>query len=289
MKQPLFTGACTALVTPFWENSINYPMLQRLIERQIAAGISAIVLAGTTGEASTLSDQEKIQLIEAGKAYSAGRCLILAGTGSNNTEHTISLSLAAQRAGADALLIVSPYYNKATPEGLYAHYSAVAQKVSIPIVIYNVPSRTAVDIPVAVYQKLSQLPNIIGVKECTTDLSKITRIRSQCPKDFQIWTGNDELTVPAISLGCSGVISVSANICPSAIVAMCNAALQGDFKVAADIQTKMQKLNELLFCEVNPIPAKAAMKMIGFDCGPCRLPLTDPSGEHLRMLREFFS
>lgn len=289
MKQPLFTGACTALVTPFFENKINYPMLQQLLARQITAGVGAVVLAGTTGEAPTLSDEEKIDLFRKGKAYADNRCLVIAGTGSNCTQHAVELSQAAQEAGADALLVVSPYYNKATQDGLYAHYLSIAHAVTIPVIIYNVPSRTGVDIPVSVYRRLSRVPNIIGVKEASTDITKILKTRVACAPDFYIWSGNDDMTVPIISLGGQGVISVTSNVCPAEITAMCHAALDGDFDTAADLQCKLQPLSELLFCEVNPIPVKAAMKLIGYDCGSCRLPLTEPSKEAYGRLSSFFS
>ena len=277
MKHVLFTGACTALVTPFLKGEVNYPMVQQLIRRQTEAGIPAVVICGTTGESPTLSDAEKLELFRSAKKYARDSCLIIAGTGSNNTEHTIALSKAAEDAGADALLVVSPYYNKATPEGLITHYSAVAASVHIPVILYNVPSRTGVDIPVAVYQCLSQIPNIAGVKEASTDISKIARIRAACPDHFAVWSGNDDQTAAVISLGGSGVISVLSNILPEETQAMTQAALDGDFDTAADLQIRMLPLIEALFSEVSPIPVKAAMKLIGYDCGVCRLPLTSAS------------
>lgn len=284
MKKPLFSGACTALVTPFWSGSINYPMVERLLARQMEAGVSAVVLSGTTGESATLSDSEKLTLFHRAKAFTGPDCTILAGTGSNSTSHAVALSIAAQEAGADALLVVSPYYNKATPSGLIAHYLAISEAVRIPLVLYNVPSRTGVDIPISVYQELSQVPNIVGVKEATSDITKITKIRCACGADFSVWSGNDEMTVPVIALGGQGVISVASNVWPEEVCAMANAALDGDLDTAADLQCKMQELNELLFCQVNPIPVKAAMGMIGYDCGGCRLPLTNLEPEHFSKL-----
>ena len=184
MKNPQFTGVCTALVTPFLDGKVNYPMLDMLLRRQMDAGISAVVVAGTTGEAPTLSDDEKRELIQRAKDYAGDACVIIAGTGSNSTEHAIALSKDAEDAGADGLLVVSPYYNKTTPDGLVAHYTAIAHSVSIPVILYNVPSRTGVDIPVSVYRRLSAIPNIVGVKEAASDITKITRIRKECPKDF---------------------------------------------------------------------------------------------------------
>ena len=273
MKNVLFTGACTALVTPFLGGKINYPMLQQLLRRQIDAGIEAVVICGTTGESATLSDCEKLELFARAKEYAGDDCLIIAGSGSNCTEHAAALSRAAETAGADALLVVTPYYNKATPEGLTAHYAAVAGAVHIPVIAYNVPSRTGVDIPVETYQKLAKIPNMAGVKEASASISKIVRIRQACP-DFPIWSGNDDMAVAVMALGGQGVISVLSNVAPVETQAMVRAALAGDFDTAAALQTALLPLIELLFCEVNPIPVKAAMKCIGYDCGGCRLPLT---------------
>jgi len=289
MKKPLFTGVCTALVTPFLEDQVNYPMMEMLLRRQIEAGIPAVVVAGTTGEAPTLSDGEKLELIRRAKDYAGDACTILAGTGSNSTEHTVALSRAAEEAGADALLVVTPYYNKATPDGLVAHYAAIADSVRIPIILYNVPSRTGVDIPVSVYRRLSVIPNIAGVKEASTDITKIARIIHECPKDFYIWSGNDEQTVPAMALEAKGVVSVVSNLCPVETQRMAQAALDGDFDTAAAIQIQLLPLIDLLFCEVNPIPVKEAMDLIGYDCGPCRLPLTKLTRENRAKLMKYLT
>lgn len=284
MNKPLFTGACTALVTPFLNGEVNYPMLEQLLKRQMDAGIQAVVICGTTGESPTLSDDEKLTMFRRAKEYVGSDCIIIAGTGSNSTEHSIALSAAAQEIGADALLLVSPYYNKATPDGLYTHYSAIASSVHIPCILYNVPSRTGVDIPVSVYQRLSRIPNIAGVKEASTDIVKIARIRAACPQNFAIWSGNDDQVVPVMSLGGQGVISVLSNVAPVETQAMAQAALAGDFDTAAALQIRMLSLIEALFSEVNPIPVKAAMKLIGYDCGGCRLPLTDLTPENKKKL-----
>ena len=285
MRKPLFTGACTALVTPFINGEVNYPLMEQLLKRQINAGIPAVVIAGTTGESPTLTDIEKITLFQRCKEYAKNQCLIIAGTGSNNTAHSIELSIAAEEAGADALLVVSPYYNKATPDGIIMHYLAICKAVSIPVIIYNVPSRTGVDIPVSVYQQLSLVPNIAGVKEASSDITKITKIRNACGADFPIWSGDDDQVVPVISMGGQGVISVLSNIFPEETIAMCNAALDGDFDTASDLQCKFSPLTDTLFCEVNPIPVKEAMKVIGFDCGECRLPLCAMRSENLSKLK----
>lgn len=286
MKNALFTGVCTALVTPFLNGEVNYPMMEQLLRRQMDSGVKAVVICGTTGESPTLSDSEKLELFRRAKKYAGDRCLIIAGTGSNNTEHTVALSKAAEAAGVDALLVVSPYYNKATPEGLVTHYSAIAASVHIPIIAYNVPSRTGVDMPVSVYQCLSQLPNLAGVKEASSEISKIAKIRSACPDHFAVWSGNDDQTAAVISLGGCGIISVLSNILPVETQALAQAALDGDFDTAADLQIKLLPLTETLFAEVNPIPVKAALKIIGFDCGDCRLPLTAASATTVKKLKK---
>lgn len=289
MNQPLFTGVCTAMVTPFLNGKINYPLMKLLLQRQMDAGVKAVVISGTTGESATLSDSEKIELIRQSKAIAGKECTIIAGTGSNSTAHTIALSQSAEEAGADALLIVSPYYNKATPDGLFAHYLSVAHSVSIPIILYNVPSRTGVDIPVSVYKRLSRVPNIVGVKEASSDLSKICRIKNACSDGFSVWAGNDDLTVPVMAIGGRGVISAAANVCPEQMVAMTTAAINEDYESAGEIQCALQPLIDLLFCEVNPIPVKAAMSILGYDCGGCRLPLTDISADNFKKLKAYFA
>lgn len=288
MKTPLFQGACTALVTPFRNGKVNYSMLEILITRQLNAGIGNIVLCGTTGEAPTLSDEEKLNIFTHGK-MAAPKGMIICGTGSNDTRHTIALSRAAEDAGADALLVVSPYYNKATPNGLLEHYSAIAASVHIPIILYNVPSRTGLDIPVSVYKELSQIPNISGVKEASTDITKILKIRASCPADFFIWSGNDDMTVPIMSLGGSGVISVVSNVAPMEVQDMCLAALAGDFDTAAALQSELMPLTAALFSEVNPIPVKTAMSLIGYDCGFCRPPLSNPSNDTFEKLSKLLT
>lgn len=289
MCKPLFTGACTALVTPFLDGKVNYPMMEQLLRRQIEAGITAVVIAGTTGESPTLSDDEKIELFRRCKSYAGNACKIIAGTGTNSTEHAIALSVAAEEAGVDGLLVVSPYYNKSTPDGLFAHYLSIAHSVSLPVILYNVPSRTGVDIPVSVYQRLSKVPNIVGVKEASIDITKIARIRLACGQDFAVWSGNDDQIVPVMSLGGSGVISVLSNIYPTETRIMCQAALEGDYHTAAKLQLQFLPLVDLLFCEANPIPVKEALKCIGYDCGSCRLPLSKLTKEHKKQLEQYFA
>lgn len=289
MKNPVFSGVCTALVTPFLNGQINYPMAEMLLKRQLDNGINAVVVSGTTGESATLTDAEKMALCKRCKSYTGSNCTVIAGTGSNSTEHAIELSHMAERAGADALLIVTPYYNKTSPDGLICHFARIAESVELPIILYNVPSRTGMDIPVGVYRQLSAIPNIVGVKEAISDITKITRIRRACPNDFYIWTGNDDQIVPTISLGGQGVISVLSNVCPAETGYMAQKALAGDYESAGSMQCQMMKLIDLLFCEVNPIPVKEAMKLIGYDCGPCRLPLVQLSRVNRQKLEEYFT
>ena len=279
MTKPIFTGVCTALVTPFLENRLNTPMLRQLIRRQELAGTDALVICGTTGESAALTDAEKLELFRVSREAIPEGLPFIAGTGSNNTSHAVALSQAAQELGADALLVVSPYYNKATEDGLYRHYRHIAQAVSIPVILYNVPSRTGLDIPVSVYKKLAEIPNIAGVKEASSDIRKIAKIRQQCPRDFSVWCGNDDLAVPALSLGAAGLISVVSNVEPELTRAMVKAALDGDFDTASDLQCRLLPLMQALFREVNPVPVKEALKLIGLDCGSCRLPLGEASPE----------
>lgn len=281
---PLFRGTCTALVTPFRMDFIHTELYDQLLDRQLRAGVAALVVCGTTGESATMSDVEKLELIGHTVEYVKGRCKVIAGTGSNATAHAVSLSREAERLGADGLLLVTPYYNKATPQGLIAHYTAVADAVHIPCILYNVPSRTGVDIPVSVYRSLSEHPNIGGIKEAAGNISKIARIRSACP--LTIWSGNDSETVPIMALGGAGVISVLSNLYPETMVRLTDLCLAGRFREAGALQAALMPVMDAMFCEVNPIPVKAAMRLHGLDVGHCRLPLTDPTPEHLELLRK---
>lgn len=284
MKKPVFTGTCTALVTPFLGSSVNYEVLFSLLDRQIAANVDAVVLCGTTGEASTMSDEEQIEVIRRGSSYVAGRMTVIAGTGSNCTAHAVELSKAAEEAGADAVLVVTPYYNKATPKGLILHYTAIADAVGIPVIAYNVPSRTGVDIPLSVYEALSQHPNINGVKDASGNLGRISHAIGQLGEDFHVWSGNDDQNVPILALGGKGVISVLSNVCPAKVVQLVNACLKGNVQIGGALQNKLMPLIEALFCEVNPIPVKAAMERLGFQVGLPRLPLCPMIPEHLELL-----
>ena len=285
MKQPVFTGTCTAVVTPFTDRGVNYDVLAALLDRQLAAGVEAVVLCGTTGEAAAMTEAEQLAVIRWGADYLRGRMTVIAGTGSNCTAHAVDLSRAAEEAGADAVLVVTPYYNKATPRGLILHYTAVADAVGIPVIAYNVPSRTGVDLPLSVCEALSAHPNINGVKEASGDLAKISRILGRFGEDFHVWSGNDDQNVPILSLGGQGVISVLSNVCPGEVHDMVSAAHRGDFRAAAAEQNRLMPLIDALFCEVNPIPVKAALDLLGFDVGTPRLPLCPMEPEHLSRLR----
>lgn len=289
MKKKLFEGLCTALVTPFLDGKVNEPMLDILIRRQIQAGVDAIVLCGTTGESATLSDEEKLAIFRRGMKAADGACKIIAGTGSNDTLHAIELSRQAQRCGVDGLLVVTPYYNKATPAGLLKHYSAIAGSVTLPILAYNVPSRTGVDIPVSVCKELAKIPNIAGLKEANADIVKATRIVAECGSNLPVYSGNDDETVAVMAVGGVGVISVASNVSPLEMNAMVNAARNGDYDLAGLMQRKLLPLMDLMFCQVNPIPVKAAMKCIGYDVGGCRLPLDELTPENAQKMEAYFS
>ena len=285
MKNILFSGVCTALITPFRDNKVDFHKLEQLLERQIQHGIPAVCICGTTGEASTLSDEEKLSIIAHTVRFCKGRMKVIAGTGSNDTSHAASLSMMADTMGVDAVLCVTPYYNKTSPNGLIEHYTQIADRVHCPVILYNVPSRTGIDIPIAVYEKLAMYNNIVGVKEASTDIIKFTRIRHTCGDDFALWCGNDDAIVPTMSLGAKGVISVLSNLCPAETMAMANACQAEDFHTAALMQCQYTELIDALFCEVNPSPIKEAMNIAGFDVGKPRLPLCALTDEHCENLR----
>lgn len=286
MKRPVFTGLCTALVTPFRGDGVNYEMLEALIERQIRSGADAIVLAGTTGESPTLTDAEKLEIFRVGVNTAAGRTKIIAGTGSNSTAKAVDLSAKAAHIGVDAILAVTPYYNKSTQPGLLQYYTAVAEASGLPVIAYNVPSRTGVDIRVDTCRVLAEIPGIAGIKEASGDISKIGRILAACGDELPVYSGNDDQTVPVMALGGAGVISVASNVVPRPMKEMTDACLTGAYPKAAAIQRKLLKLMDLMFCQVNPIPVKAAMKLIGFDCGSCRPPLDGLPDEDVQKLRD---
>lgn len=287
MKQTIFTGSGVALITPFSEdNSVNYDKLSELIEYHIEHHTDALIVCGTTGEPATLSGQEHEQVLKFAVERAQGRIPIIAGTGSNDTAYAIHLSQYAEKIGADGLLLVTPYYNKTTQKGLIAHYTAIAESVTLPIILYNVPSRTGVNITPETLNVLADIPNIVAVKEASGDMGLAAKMIQLCGDRLNFYSGNDDLAVPMMSLGGIGVISVAANIIPEEIHNMCQLYLSGDVKKAAEIQLNYLDLINTLFCEVNPIPVKTAMNLLGFDVGALKLPLCDMTPEHLAKLEQ---
>ena len=279
-----FTGSAVALVTPFDGNKTNYDALGEHIEWHIANSTDAIVICGTTGEASTMPDEEHIAAIEYTVKKAAGRIKVIAGTGSNETAHAIVLSKEAEAVGADGLLQVTPYYNKASQKGLIAHFTAIANAVKIPIILYNVPSRTGVSISVPTLKELAKIENIVAIKEASGNISYTAQVAAQVP-ELYIYSGNDDMIVPVMSLGGKGVISVLANVCPKQTHDMCRAYLDGDCAKATRMQLEYLELCNKLFIEVNPIPVKTAMNLMGKNAGNLRLPLTDMEPANLESLK----
>ena len=286
MSEPVFAGACSAIITPFdHSGAVNYDLFGMLIDQQIEGGIDAICVCGTTGECSTLSIREHIAVVEYCVRRVNGRVKVIAGAGSNDTSAAIYLSRHAQDSGADALLHVTPYYNKASQTGLIKHYEAIADRVELPIILYNVPSRTGVSFTAETYRTLSQHPRINGVKEASGNFSLLAHTLSLCGDGFHVWSGNDDQVVPMMSLGAKGVISVVANLAPEVMVRMTHLCLEGRFREASALQLRYMDLIDALFLEVNPIPIKAAMHLAGYDVGPLRLPLCDMGDSHRQILR----
>ena len=287
MRTPVFTGSCPALVTPFDQNNIiNYDAFGKLIDAQIEAGVDAVCVCGTTGESATMSIREHIAAVEFCVKRVNHRVKVIAGAGSNDTSAAVYLSQHAQDSGADALLHVTPYYNKASQTGLIKHYEYIADRVELPIILYNVPSRTGVSFTAETYKVLSQNPKINGVKEASGNFSLLAHTRFLCGEDFYIWSGNDDQVVPMMALGAKGVISVASNIVPEVMVKMSHLCLENDFAAASELQIRYMDLIDALFTEVNPIPIKAAMNLLGQEAGPLRLPLCDISEKNLEVLRQ---
>ena len=287
MKKPVFVGAGCAIVTPFKDRdnlSVNYDKLGELIEFQIAGGTDAIVICGTTGESSTMPDEEHLSVIEYAIKKVGGRIPVVAGTGSNDTLHGINLSKRAEALGADALLQVTPYYNKTTQKGLIKHYSAIAENVKIPMILYNVPSRTGVNIAPETLRELSQIPNINGIKEC--NLSQVTETRALCGDNLNIYSGEDGQVTMMLGAGGKGVISVVSNIYPRVMHDMVTKYIAGDTAGSWDLQAQILPLVKALFCEVNPIPVKEALNILGFDVGGCRLPLCEMTEKNRAFLAD---
>ena len=285
MKTPVFTGSATALVTPYDENGINYDLLAKNIHRQAENGTSAIVVCATTGEAPVMSDAERMLLIGFCVREAAGQMKVIAGVGGNNTEKAIASAREAEVLGADAVLLTAPYYNKASREGLYQHFTHTADRTGLPLIVYNVPGRTAVQCDETLYARLAEHPRINGVKEASGDISLVSRTVRVCGDALTIWSGNDDQTLPMMSLGAKGVISVASNLVPKGMADLCTACLEGDFAAAQRLHDTYSELFELLFIEVNPIPVKAALQMIGLDSGIYRLPLCEMEVGHRELLQ----
>lgn len=284
VKVPVFKGSCTAIVTPFDEHGVDYERLKKNLEFQYENGTSAIVVCGTTGENATHTPNEHDELVRVTVRTVNGRMKVIAGIGSNNTENALRAAENAKYSGADSVLMVTPYYNKTTQKGLIEHFSYVADRVDIPMILYNVPSRTGIGISADTCKALSQHPNINGIKEASGDIALAAKIRSLCGDDLYIWSGNDDCTIPLMSLGALGVISVASNIVPGAVAKLCALCLEGSYAEATELYAKYASLFSALFIETNPIPVKAALKMMGMDSGILRLPLTEISQESFETL-----
>ncbi len=276
MREPLFTGSGVAIVTPFTNETVNFAALGRLLDFQLQNGTDAVIVCGTTGEATTMSYHERMRTIEFCVERVDGRVPVIAGSGSNATETAVTLSRDAERAGADGLLVVTPYYNKASQKGLIHHYNTIADAVDRPVILYDVPSRTGVTIAPETYAELAKHPNINGVKEAGGNFSNIQKTRNLCPADFSIWSGNDDETAAICMLGGRGVISVVANVLPAQMHRLTELCLANDYAAAGKLQLELKDFCDAMFCDVNPIPVKTALNLMGWEAGPLRLPLCEP-------------
>ena len=286
MKKCIFEGCATAIVTPMnADGSVNEQRFKDLVEQQISGGIDALVVCGTTGESAVLNHEEHVKVIELAVKQNAGRVPIIAGTGSNDTAYGVELSKDALALGADALLMVTPYYNKTSQAGLVAHYNYIADRVDAPIIVYNVPSRTGVNIKPETYLELSKHPNIVAAKEANGDISSVLKTISLCGDELTIYSGNDDQTVPMMALGAKGVISVISNLLPREFHNLAAACLAGDFKKATEMSVKYSDLMDYMFMDVNPIPVKEAMNLMGMEMGECRLPLVPMSDKNREILK----
>ena len=286
MRKPLFTGSGVAIVTPFTKDTVDLHTLGKLLDFQLENGTDAIIVCGTTGEATTMTYRERMRAIEFCVERVDGRVPVIAGSGSNSTEVAVALSKDAQRAGADGLLVVTPYYNKATQAGLVRHDQVIADAVDKPLIVYDVPSRTGVAIAPETYAELAKHPNINGIKEASGSLGNVQRTRNLCPEDFTIWSGNDDETAAICLAGGKGVISVVANILPAEMHAMVRLCLDNDFAAAGQLQLYLKDFCDTMFCEVNPIPVKTALSLLGWEVGPLRLPLCEPSKPNQERIRK---
>lgn len=285
MKDPVFTGAATAVVTPFRDGAIDFSALERILAQQLEADIQAIVVCGTTGEASTLTPEERTLLISRTVAFCGGRCKVIAGVGTNCTEQSVRYAKQAEKCGADALLAVTPYYNKCSQEGLAVHYFTIANATSLPLIVYNVPSRTGVNLSAETCARLSRHPRINGVKEASGNISQVAHIRALCADELNLWSGNDDQITATMALGGKGVISVLSNVRPHAAVRIAECCLNGDFTQAARLQCAYLPLIDALFSDVNPIAVKAALEELGLCSQELRLPLTPLCEEKRAALR----
>ncbi len=284
MKKTLFTGSCVALVTPFNNTGVDYTKLEELIEWQIKEGTDAILICGTTGEASTMPDEEHKEVIRFAVEKINKRVHVMAGAGSNDTRHAVKLSQYCEEVGVDSILSVTPYYNKTTQEGIYQHFRVIAESITIPMVLYNVPSRTNLNISPSTLKRLADIENIVAVKEC--NLLQAAEVLYLCGDKLDLYSGEDGNVVPLLALGGKGVISVIANIIPKDMHVMVKSFIDGDIKTSRDLQIKSVLLEKALFCETNPIPVKAAMNLMGINVGSCRLPLVDISESGMVQLKK---
>jgi len=290
MKKLIFKGSAVALVTPMnKDGSINYESLEKLIDYQIQNGTDAIVSCGTTGESATLSEKEHSEILKFTLKKVNGRIPVIAGTGSNNTQHALELSQNAEKLGCDALLIVTPYYNKASQKGIIEHYTYIAGRVNLPIITYTVPSRTGVNIKPETHFELSKHPNIVATKEASGNISDVAKIKSLCGDNLHIYSGNDDQIVPFLSLGAMGVISVFSNVCPKECHEITQTFFDGNIEKSREMFLHYLDLMNVLFCDVNPIPVKEALNLLGFDCGKCRLPLSSLNEENHKKLVEILN
>lgn len=285
-KTPIFTGSSTAIITPYREYGIDYKKLAELLDFQYNGGTSAIIVCGTTGENATQSQLEHDELVSFCCKYCAGRMKVVAGIGSNNTEHALENAEQAKAAGADGVLMITPYYNKTTQKGLVEHFFHVADRVDIPMIVYNVPSRTGIGIKPDTYKTLSKHPNINGIKEASGDIAEYSLTRSMCGDDLFFWSGNDSDTLPMMAMGALGVISVASNIIPDKVSKLCKICLTGDFKAASEYYFTLADFFSKLFVETNPIPVKTAMNLAGMDVGIFRLPLVEMYPANLEILKK---
>lgn len=285
MKTPLFQGSCTAIVTPYTEHGIDYERLEKNLDYQYENGTAAVVVCGTTGEAATQSENEHNELVRRTVLAVGGRMKVIAGVGGNNTLDALRYAENAKAAGADGILMVTPYYNKTSQRGLVEHFVYVADRVALPMILYNVPSRTGIGITAETYAALAEHPNINGVKEASGDFGLIYKTRSLCGDALNLWSGNDDNTLPMMAMGAKGVISVAGNIVPAAVAKLCALCLEGSYTEAMALFARYQALFSALFVETNPIPVKAAMKLLGTDSGLLRMPLIEIGEEHLQILK----